>query len=279
MTPQNHGHPANPATTAQAVWAPTVVDMERPNAARVYDYYLGGSANLPVDRQFAEEVLQDVPAREFARANRTFLRRVVEYLVREAGIRQFLDLGSGLPTIGNVHEIAQRIAPDCRVVYVDVEPVAVAYAQRLLDGQNNAAAIGADLRSPYAVLGHPDTRRLLDFNQPVAVLLFAVLHFVPDEDDPSGIITSLRNELCPGSHLAISHATADNYPDDLAKAVEKYQKTATPATLRTHHQVTALFDGFTLLPPGVVFTPEWRPEGTVTEDPRRSLAYGGVAVL
>ncbi len=278
MAPRDNVHSTGPTATAGA-WAPTHVDLERPNAARVYDYFLGGSANLEADRAFAEEIFKDVPAREFAHANRAFLRRAVEYLVREVGIRQFLDLGSGLPTVGNVHEIAQRAAPDCRVVYVDVEPVAVQHAQHILRANGRAAAIGADVRYPHTVLAHPDTRRLIDFNQPVAVLLFAVLHFVPDEDDPPGIITAFRNELCPGSHLAISHATADNYPEDLAKAVEKYQKTATPATLRTQHQVTALFDGFNLLPPGVVFTPQWRPEGPLTADPRRSLAYGGVAIL
>jgi hypothetical protein len=255
------------------------VDIERPNPARVYDYWLGGAHNFGADREFAEDVLKLVPAREFARTNRAFLRRVVQYLARDLGIRQFLDLGSGVPTVGNVHEIAQRVASDCRVVYVDVEPVAVAHGRLILRDNAYAVAIGGDLRHPGTVLDHPDTRQLIDFSEPVAVFMCAVLHFVADEDDPSAIVAAYRDALCPGSYLAISHATADDYPDDLAKAVEMYQNTATPATLRTREQVTELFAGFTLQPPGVVFTPEWRPEDEVGGDPRRSLSYGGVAVL
>jgi hypothetical protein len=162
---------------------------------------------------------------------------------------------------------------------VDVEPVAVAHGQLILRDNAYATAIGGDLRHPHTVLNHPETQQLIDFSEPVAILMCAVLHFVPDEDDPSAIIAAYRDALCPGSCLAISHVTADDYPDDLAKAVEMYENTPTPATLRTRAQITALFTGFTLQPPGVVFTPEWRPEDDVRGDPRRSLSYGGVAVL
>ncbi|MGB3443197.1 MAG: SAM-dependent methyltransferase [Actinophytocola sp.] len=267
------------ADKLRPTWAPEDVDIARPSAARVYDYWLGGCHNFGTDREFAEEVDKVIPAREFARANRAFLRRVVRFLVREAGVRQFLDLGSGLPTVGNVHEIAQGLEPDSTVLYVDFEPVAVTHNRLVLEDTPRAEAIWADLRDPDAVLQHPDTRQLIDFTQPVAVLLCAVLHFVGDEDVPSRIVANYRDALCPGSYVAISHATADDYPDDLAKAVEMYQTTATPATLRRRDEITGLFDGLALVSPGVVFTPQWHPEGPSGADPRRSLCYGGLAVL
>lgn len=277
--PQVNGSLTPFADELRPTWAPEDVDTTRPSAARVYDSWLGGCHNFAADREFAEQVDEVIPAREFARANRGFLRRVVRYLVREAGVRQFLDLGSGLPTVGNVHEIAQGLEPDSTVVYVDVEPVAVTHSRLVLEDNPRAAAIWADVRDPDAVLQHPDTRQLIDFNQPVAVLMCAVMHFISDDAVPSRIIADYRDALCPGSYVAISHATADDYPDDLAKAVEMYQTTATPATLRSRDQITRLFDGFALVPPGVVFTPEWHPEGPIETDPRRALCYGGLAVL
>jgi hypothetical protein len=261
-------------------WIPTEVDTEAPNAARVYDYLLGGAHNFEADRKFGDQVAGIVPAREFARHNRGFLRRVVNYLAREAGIRQFLDLGSGVPTVGNVHEIAQRAAPDCRVMYVDNEPVAVAHSEMILRDNELATVIHADLQHPATVLSHPRTQHLFDFTQPIAVLMCAVLHFIPDEADPLGIIAAYRQALCPGSHLAISHATDDVYRTEITQAADLYKDTKTPGTLRTRDQITRLFSGFTLLDPGVVFTSQWHPEpGVTTTDPRRSLSYGGVAVL
>lgn len=260
-------------------WIPADVDTDSPNAARMYDYFLGGAHNFAADRELAERVKRLIPAERFALMNRAFLGRVVNYLVKEAGIRQFLDLGSGVPTVGNVHEVAQDASPDCRVVYVDNEPVAVAHSQLMLASTDSAAMIGADLRYPHTVLTHPDVLRLIDFGEPVAVLMCAVLHFVPD-DEPARIIAAYRDFLAPGSYLAISHATADDYPDELAKAVELYENTSTPATLRTHDQIGQLFDGFTLVPPGLVFTPIWHPySGDNGVDPRQSLCYGGLAVL
>lgn len=180
-------------------WIPTEVDTETPNAARVYDYLLGGAHNFETDRQFGDQVASIVPAREFARNNRAFLRRVVNYLAHEAGIRQFLDLGSGVPTVGNVHEIAQRASPDCRVVYVDKEPVAVAHSEMILQDNELATVIHADLQHPATVLSHPRTQQLLDFSQPVTVLMCAVLHFIPDEADPPGIITAYRKHCAPAA--------------------------------------------------------------------------------
>jgi hypothetical protein len=261
-------------------WIPAEVDTESPNAARMYDYFLGGAHNFAADRELAERVKKLIPAELFAQMNRAFLGRVVKYLAEEAGVRQFLDLGSGVPTVGNVHEVAQDVSPDCRVVYVDNEPVAVAHSQLMLERNDGATMVAADLRYPHTVLTHPGVLQLIDFGEPVAVLMCAVLHFVPDDDEPARIVAAYRDFLAPGSYLALSHATADDYPDELAKAVELYENTSTPATLRTHAQINQLFDGFTLVPPGLVFTPLWRPYTSENGvDPRQSLCYGGVAVL
>jgi hypothetical protein len=261
-------------------WVPPGVDTDSPNAARMYDYFLGGARNFAADRELAEKVMQVIPAAFFAQTNRGFLWRAVEFLVREAGIRQFIDLGSGIPTLGNVHEVAQSAAPDCRIAYVDNDPVAVAHSQLLLEGNGRAATIEADLRDTGSVLTHPDVRGMIDFDTPMAVLMCAVLHFVPDKDDPASIVAAYRDALMPGSYLVLTHATADYCPDDLARAVGLYENTPTPATLRTHEQVRDLFDGFRLVSPGVVHTPVWRPDGHQNGiDPRRSLCYGGVAVL
>jgi SAM-dependent methyltransferase len=243
----------------------------------MYDYFLGGGHNFAADREAAEQVKRHIPAEYFALTNRAFLRRVVRYLVLQRGIRQFLDLGSGIPTVGNVHEVAQSASSDCRIVYVDNEPVAVAHAELMLENNELATVIQADLREPATVLNEPDTGRLIDLQQPLAVLMCAVLHFVDDDDDPGKIVAEYRDALCPGSHLAMSHATDDNYPDELARAVDIYKNTATPATLRSRDQILRLFDGFTLVPPGLVFTPLWRPETSDDDvDPRRSLCYGSV---
>lgn len=261
-------------------WIPADVDTDRPNAARMYDYFLGGAHNFAADRELAERVKKFIPAELAARMNRAFLGRVVNYLVKEAGIRQFLDLGSGVPTVGNVHEVAQSASPECRVVYVDNEPVTVAHSQLMLDGNDDATMVEADLRYSHAVLTHPDVLQLIDFGEPVAVLMCAVLHFVPDDDDPARIVAAYRDFLAPGSCLAISHATADDYPDELTKAVKLYETTSTPATPRTHEQISRLFNGLTLMPPGLVYTPLWRPyDGENGVDPRRSFSYGGVADL
>ncbi|AHH98562.1 SAM-dependent methyltransferase [Kutzneria albida] len=260
-------------------WRPAGVDLTRASAARMYDYYLGGAHNFAVDRQRAEEVLAVLPqARVFARQNRAFLRRAVRHMVA-SGIRQFLDLGAGLPSAGNVHQIAQALDPECRVVYVDNELTAVAHNRLLLTGNPHAVCVQADITTPSTVLEHPVTRRLLDFDHPVGMLLCAVLHFVPDTRDPAGVVAAYRRVLAAGSMLALSHATATDYPDQLAGVVRTYQATQNSAHLRTRAQVTGLVACFEhLLWPGVVYTPEWRPEhfadiGT----PAESLSYALVA--
>src|SRR5687768_6938834 len=180
------------------------VDLTRPSAARVYDYYLGGAHNFAVDRQMAEQAIglwPDLPL--IMQANRAFLRRAVRFCV-DAGIRQFLDLGSGIPTAGNVHEVAQSAAPDARVAYVDSDPVAVAYSRTILAENPLTVAVQADLRQPEQVLDHPEVRSLLNFDEPIAVMMVAVLHFVSDSDDPAAIIAGYREVMAPGSFLTIS---------------------------------------------------------------------------
>ncbi|MFI0462686.1 SAM-dependent methyltransferase [Saccharopolyspora sp. 5N102] len=276
------GHPGQDPARAELFANLAGVDRERANPARMYDYYLGGAHNFAADREAAERVLAMLPeTRTFAQENRAFLQRAVRYLATEAGIDQFLDLGSGIPTVGNVHEIAQGLNPDARVVYVDHEPVAVAQSQRMLAGNERATIIRADLRHPDLVLGHPDTRRLLDFSRPVAVLMISVFPFIPDSDDPAGIIASYRRACAPGSHLALSHSlTPEYWPGEVAQAIELYQSSTHPLHLRNPDQVMGLFAGYELVPPGVVFTSAWRPDRPVTdEQARESRAVAGVGAL
>jgi hypothetical protein len=271
------GH--NPRRHPESMWKLSDVDMDHASAARMYDYYLGGSHNTEVDRAKAEEVLRVLPeVRKFARDNRSFLRRAVEYGITR-GIRQFLDLGSGLPTGGNVHEIAQRAMPDARVVYVDNEPVAVAHSRDLLRDNPNATCVYEDITRPNSVLHHPETKRLIDFSQPLMVLMCAVLHFVPDENRPDEIVRAYSDSLASGSYLALSHATASDYPDQLADVVEIYRHTQNTAHLRTRSQVTAMLAPFDhLVFPGIVYTPQWRPEHWADiGDPTQSLAFAAVA--
>ncbi|MFD4668087.1 SAM-dependent methyltransferase [Lentzea sp. NPDC058450] len=254
------------------------VDLSRPSAARVYDYYLGGAHNFAVDREMAERAIglwPDLP--QIMQANRAFLRRAVGYCV-DNGIRQFLDLGSGIPTVGNVHEVAQSLAPDARVVYVDNDPVAAAYSENILRGNDLAAVVQADLRRPDEVLNSPGVRALLNFDEPVAVMMVAVLHFVPDEDDPAAIIAKYREVMASGSYLVLSHASQDGQPGQADSHQDLYRRTATPMTMRTKDQVTALFDGFDIVEPGVVYFPEWRPVAPEDVDGNPERFTGRAAV-
>ena len=241
----------------------TPADIERPSPARIYDYWLGGSNNFAADREVAERAALAMPTLKAAIwANRAFLRRVVKTLVTEYGVTQFLDLGSGVPTVGNVHEIAQATDPSCRVLYVDIDPVAVAHGHSLLEDNAQASVIHADLRQPATVLEHPKTAELIDFGKPVAALMIAVLHFMPDDDQPEGIVHAYRDALSPGSFLALSHAAPDlEHPAEQAGMVDDYQRsTRVPFIHRTPEQLTGWLDGFTLQPPGVVQVNQWRPE-------------------
>ncbi|SDZ06285.1 S-adenosyl methyltransferase [Micromonospora pattaloongensis] len=262
-------------------WAPESIDIERPSVARMYDYYLGGSHNFAVDRAAAQAMIAAVPeAPLMAQANRAFLRRAVQFLI-DAGVRQFLDIGSGIPTVGNVHEIAQRAAPDARVVYVDVDPVAVAHSREILAGNDRATVLHGDLRNPERILEHPEVHKLLDFTRPVAVMIVAVLHFVPDSDDPAGIIATFRETLAPGSYLTLSQASDDGRrADERAEAEHVYQRTDNPLRVRSRAEFVRLFDGFTLVEPGLVWVPQWRPDSPEgAEDGEASGFIGGVGRL
>ncbi|GAA5138721.1 SAM-dependent methyltransferase [Pseudonocardia adelaidensis] len=239
------------------------VDPEVPNAARMYDYYLGGSHNFAADRDAAERVKAAVPyAVEIARANRFFLHRAVRFCLGE-GIDQFLDLGSGIPTVGNVHEAAQATNPAARVAYVDNEPVTVASATALLEDNPLATVTMADVRDPDAVFAAPGVKDLLDLTRPVALLMVAVLPFVADEDDPVGLAERYRARLGPGSLHVLSHGTTDHDPSDVRAMSDVYRTTANPLTPRTRDQVAAMLRGTELVEPGLVDATEWRPEDTI----------------
>ncbi|WP_320067127.1 SAM-dependent methyltransferase [Micromonospora sp. RTGN7] len=263
-------------------WAPDTIDIERPSVARMYDYYLGGSHNFAADRATARAMVDAVPeAPLMAQANRAFLRRAVHFLA-EAGVRQFLDIGSGIPTVGNVHEIAQRIDPAARVVYVDVDPVAVAHSREILSGNDRATVIQEDLRRPERILAHPEVTGMLDLSQPVAVMIVAVLHFVPDADRPAEILRTLREALAPGSYLTLSQASDDarNDAGERADAEAVYRRTDSPLVIRSRAELTSLFDGFELVDPGVVWVPQWRPETPESaEDAEKAVFIGGVGRL
>jgi SAM-dependent methyltransferase len=247
-----------------SAWVPEGVDITVPNASRVYDFALGGVHNFRVDREFfaqAELVMPQV--RLLAQANRAFLGRATRWLTA-AGMRQFLDLGSGIPTLGNVHEVAQEADPTTRVVYVDIDPVAVEQSNSLLKNNRFATAIRGDLRDPGTILRDPRLLDFLDFSQPVAVLMVAVLHFVPDQDDPWSIIREFAGALMPGSYLAISHGAPEATEESRRQqeAVRKlYEQTPTPFVIRDPEQVAGLLgESFELLPPGVVRADQWHPD-------------------
>jgi SAM-dependent methyltransferase len=259
-------------------WAPEGVDVERPSAARLYDFALGGSHNFAADRELFRQLTVAVPdLAAQARASRAFLHRAVRFCVAQ-GIRQFLNIGSDIPTRGNVHQVAQRIAPQARVVYVDTDPVAVAHSRAILAGNDRVCVLQEDLRRTDEILGHPDVRKLLDFAAPMAVLLVAMLHQVPDEDDPAGIIARLRDAVAPGSYLVISHGTAESRPQAVTAGVQVLRSGGVPATLRTGEQVERLFAGFELVEPGVVMAPRWHPDTaeSIEEEPEPSIMVAGV---
>ena len=234
-------------------WASDDVDIEHPSLARVYDYYLGGSHNFAVDRQMARQAIELWPELPLImQANRAFLRRSVRYLVSQ-GITQFLDIGSGIPTEGNVHEVAQTAAPEARVVYVDVDPVAAAHSRAILAGNQYADVVQADLRDVTAIFDNPRARRLLDPTQPIGVLMVAMLHFVPDEAGPASIVGQYRKMMPPGSHLVLSHATHEGRPDQAGSHTDLYRRAGAPLTMRSRLEVETLFDGFDLVAPGVVY--------------------------
>jgi hypothetical protein len=227
----------------------------------MYDYYLGGKDNYAVDREAAQKMMARVPESvQMVAANRAFLVRAVRYLAAEVGIRQFLDIGSGLPTRQNVHEVAQAAAPDSRVVYVDHDPIAEVHGQALLAVDRNTDYIGGDLRQPEEILDDPRVRALIDFDQPVAVLVVAILHFVGDHEDPAGILRRLRERMAPGSYLVVSHILDDPRPHEIGRILNSAG--APPWYPRTREHILPFFEGFELIGPGLALLPQWQPPGT-----------------
>jgi hypothetical protein len=253
----------------------------------MYDYYLGGIHNFPADQEAARAVIERSPLiRTIARYNRAYLGRAVSHLA-SLGVRQYLDLGSGIPTEGNVHEVAQAQIPDARVVYVDIDPEAVSESLELLAGNPYATAIRADVREPQAILDNPQVRKVIDFSQPVGLLMVAVLHFVEDNEEAWGIVGKLRSALAPGSYLVLAHATVDDLvfdPQLLKRTQDVYRRqTSTPLTPRTKSDVIRFFDGFELIEPGLTWLNQWRPEPDMVDEfkdnPQMSSFHVGVGRL
>jgi hypothetical protein len=257
---------------------PGGIDTRTPNVARIYDYLLGGKDNFAADREAAERLIAVIPdVAAIARDNRSFLGRAVRYLARNEGIRQFLDLGGGLPTAANVHELAQGVAPDVRVVYVDNDPVVASHGRALLAARDSVAMAFADLCEPASVMEHPQVRGLIDWAQPVAVLCTSTLHFVSDDARPHAVIAGYRDRMAPGSHLVITHGTKEK--DAAAErdaAADVYREASSRLHLRTLPDVRRLFDGFELVDPGLVWITEWRSEPGTAPVGRPQSMRGGV---
>ena len=262
----------------EAKWSWPSVDTEIATPARMYDYYLGGKDNFAADREAAEKVLKNMPkVRAFARANRAFLGRAVREIAAE-GVSQFLDIGIGLPGPGGTVASALAARPDARVVGVDNDPIVLAHARaRPVDtGTGAATIVKGDLRDPAAILADPQVREVLDFDEPIGVLLIAVLHFVSDDEDPYGVVKTLMDAVPSGSFLALTHVTGDFDQERLAVSAQAYEKSTAKLTVRSAKETAAFFDGLDLLDPGVVLLPRWRPEGPVPKDADDIWMYGAL---
>ena len=256
--------------------------MDIPHSARVYDYLIGGKTNFEADRVAAEASVQAWPALPISmRTTRTFMQRVVHHLAEEHGIRQFLDIGTGIPTSPNVHEIAQGIAPESRVAYVDNDPIVLTHARALMSStaEGSTCYIDADLRDVDSIIGSPRLREVLDLKQPVALSLIAIVHFILDEDDPQGIVRRIMDELAPGSFLALTVFTGDTDPVGVGGVGREYNARGIPLQIRDRKESLAFFEGYDLLDPGVTLVHHWRPEQNAPQIRDQDIAmYGGVAV-
>jgi hypothetical protein len=266
---------------AEPAWTPQEINTNVAHPARVYDFWLGGKDNFPADRALAEHIMEAIPTMgAMAAANRAFLSRAVRYLAGEAGIRQFLDIGTGIPTSPNVHEVAQSVTPDARVVYVDNDPIVIAHARALLTSQDagETAFIPGDLRQPTAILDHPTLKKTLDLSEPVAVMLVAVLMYFRDTDapDPNEMVSTLLEPMPSGSYLAITHPTAEFNAEAMAGAVAAAEQSGVTLVPRSHAETAALFSGLELVEPGVVPVLAWRPDGPAAE-PRAAYYWAGIA--
>jgi hypothetical protein len=262
-----------------ADWTPPDIDRTRAHPARIYDYFLGGKDNFDVDREAAEAALERMPElRGMARENRAFLGRAVRYLA-ESGITQFLDIGTGIPGSGNTGEVARAVHPEARVVYVDYDPIVSAHSRALLAGADPSltAILQADVREPKTILESDAVRAVLDFDQPVAVLMVALLHFVSDAEDAHGVVAQFLDAVPPGSALVVSHAAAGHNPAKSTAATKSWNNATSRLVLRDQAEVERFFTGIELLEPGVVFIPGWRPDHELTAEERR-LDFGNAAV-
>jgi len=252
------------------------LDTTRPHVARMYDYYLGGKDNFEVDREAVVAVEAAMPeVRQLAMENRAFLRRAVGHMA-DAGIRQFIDIGAGLPTVGNTHEVARAHAPGARVVYVDNDPIVLSHGRALLATDADTTVVTADLRDPADVVGRDEVRKLIDFDRPVGVLLIAMTHFLRD-DERDEVMAELRKSLVPGSYLATTHVTRDQHSAEAVEGVEAvYRTTPTPIFFRTHAEIAGFFDGFDLADPGLVTVDAWRPDPADPAPDATRWLYGGV---
>ncbi|GAB3283491.1 SAM-dependent methyltransferase [Kineosporia babensis] len=259
-------------------WVGDDIDLSRPSVSRVYDFYLGGFHNFGPDREMAEKAIAgwpDLPL--IMKANRAFLRRGVTYMV-EQGVRQFLDIGSGIPTVGNVHEVAQGLAPDAKIVYVDNDPVAVAHSKSLLEGNANAAVLAGDFTDPQELLEAVEALGLLDRSQPIALLLNALLHFIPEEAKPGELIATYRDWTPPGSYLLMCHATNELHPSTQTEEIQElYTKATATMNFRGRTEVEAFFEGYELIEPGVSLAALWHPDSEISlEEAERVPGWAGV---
>ena len=268
-------------TRREPDWLPGAVQLDRPSVARIYDYLLGGYHNFEIDRRTADRFAALFPDLVLtAQVNRAFLRRAASFVVAQ-GIDQFIDLGSGIPTVGNLHEVVQGHNADSHVVYVDIEPVAIAHSEALLGDNPRAAAILADVRRPSDILDHPTTKALIDFSRPVGLFAVALMHSITDEDEARRVIGTFKDALPPGSYLTIGVWTTDDAPRDvMEKYAEMSQVLTTPGRPRERAAVLRYFEGFDLVEPGLVHSPAWRPDGPddlLFDEPQRSVTWVGVA--
>ncbi|ANS68752.1 hypothetical protein SLINC_6528 [Streptomyces lincolnensis] len=256
------------------------IDTGSAHSARIYDYIIGGEDHYPADREAGDAMCREWPALPVhMRANRDFMNRAVRYLAAQAGIRQFLDVGTGIPTSPNIHEIAQSVSPDARVVYIDNDPLVLRLSQGLLDSapEGRTAYIEADMRDPAGIMDDPRLRATLDLSRPVALTVIAIVHFMTDEDDAVGIVRRLLDPLPSGSHLAMSIGTAEFAPDEVGRVAREYAARGMPMRLRTFAEAEEFFAGLDLVAPGVVQVHKWRPDGTGTEVVRdEDIAMFGV---
>jgi hypothetical protein len=259
--------------TEDLTWIPPNVDMTRPNPARMYDYFLGGYHNFEVDRRAADEALKVMPQiRALAQSNRAYVRRVVDFMLDE-GIRQFMDIGAGIPTVGHIHQRAAERELPVHVIYVDRDPIAIAHAEMLLADVATAAAIHADARHPQQIFDHPETQRLIDFRQPVGMLCISVLPFIQDDEEVFALLRQFYERLAPGSYVCLSHSSVEYASDEMWRVVEMYKHSSDPASPRHTAVIDSFFAGLELVEPGMTLAPLWRSGATMDD----IAQLGGIA--